>query len=652
MSSVSASTERKHIKFTPIQSFVESSFFTKLSELKLDEFKLDSTKKEIKGFLTHPKRLNKFNDYPTINFDYSSFDKGPDVNEDNNISWKGYIYNVNTIEEFKDIDKQAILKRWGTEIYNEIQDGSVDLSYECFNKVHVLAFCDLKKYKFYYWFAFPTLHSPWNIIGADGDSLKKFIPSIKEFVETSKFVQFFQINDGNIIERVSEFQESKIFVFIDTCLSQACTPSVQLKNYLYVLARKGFENIDLIIYRNNGNSFYWKLQLDKDKLGINEVPRISGWERLSNGKLGPRLADLGSLIDPQELAKQAVDLNLKLMKWRIAPNLDLDIIKNQRVLLLGAGTLGSYVSRALMGWGVRNITFVDNGRISYSNPVRQPLFSFKDCFSDEGQGEWKAIRAANTLKEIFPDVQSKGYNLEVPMIGHPVNNETKQKSSFDKLSDLFDDHDVVFLLMDSRESRWLPTVLGLAKNKIVLNAALGFDSFLVMRHGNISNANNDDTRVGCYYCNDVVAPNDSLSDRTLDQMCTVTRPGVALMASSLAVELFISMLQHPNKQYAEPGPSNNLILGEVPHQIRGFLHNYSQSKLQTPNYKHCSACSKYVIDKFNELGWEFVKNCLNDVTYLEETCGLLKVQQEADLASSELLKDLELSDDDDSEWLD
>lgn len=91
------------------------------------------------------------------------------------------------------------------------------------------------------------------------------------------------------------------------------------------------------------------------------------------------------------------------------------------------------------------------------------------------------------------------------MAGHPVTDEDKSRADFETLQNLVREHDAIFLLMDTRESRWLPTVMGKAERKIVMNAALGFDTFVVMRHGT-RNESDPTSELGCYFCNDVVAP--------------------------------------------------------------------------------------------------------------------------------------------------
>ena len=136
--------------------------------------------------------------------------------------------------------------------------------------------------------------------------------------------------------------------------------------------------------------------------------------------------------------------------------------------------------------------------------MRQPLFDFKDCLDG---GVEKAFRAAEVLGEIYPGVEATGHCITVPMAGHPVTNEAKAKADFGTLERLIAEHDAIFLLMDTRESRWLPTVMGKSAGKLVLNAALGFDTFVVMRHG-VRMKQPDEKELGCYFCNDVVAPTD------------------------------------------------------------------------------------------------------------------------------------------------
>lgn len=58
---------------------------------------------------------------------------------------------------------------------------------------------------------------------------------------------------------------------------------------------------------------------------------------------------------------------------------------------------------------------------------------------------------------------STSVTLEIPMPGHysaTIENAVK-------LHDLIEEHDVVFLLTDSRESRWLPTVICSVLQKVI-----------------------------------------------------------------------------------------------------------------------------------------------------------------------------------------
>lgn len=403
-----------------------------------------------------------------------------------------------------------------------------------------------------------------------------------------------------------------------------------------------------------------------------------GWE-LNRGKKAPRCISLAKSMDPTRLAISAADLNLKLMRWRALPSLNLDILSSLKCLLLGAGTLGCQVARMLMAWGIRKITLLDSGKVAMSNPLRQSLYTLDDCLNG---GEFKAIAAVKSLNRIFPAVEAEGIVMAIPMPGHPVPSQEEDTvlDTIRRLDDLINSHDAVFLLTDTRESRWLPTLLCANSNKITITAALGFDSFLVMRHGagpfnsaqdcipdsitdisndvaNISSKDIDGRqRLGCYFCNDVVAPIDSTANRTLDQQCTVTRPGLAPIASALAVELLVGILHHPNGIYAaaadassgESGSSEQ-PLGILPHQIRGSLSQFSQMKLVGHSSNSCTACSATVVSEYKDRGMDLLLQAINHPTYLEDLTGLTELMRSA--SSFKLDWDNEVDDDDDGDIL-
>ena len=589
---------------SPFQVFVEPSFYSELRDLKLHKLKL--TTDEI------PIQCSVNNDGQAT-LAQTSFDVADKSTKAENLCLKGLVRNFNTLEGFKDLNKPEHLQTFSKKIFEE----NTDLDDLCSN-VYVISFAELKKYTLLYWIAFPVFQFEGTVFKisnlqhpSDSNDLKDCLGKL-----IGKYV--YKDSDCLLVRQFGKFN-GNLPIYVKSVISKLYYEAKQTKFCIKLVSQTQLTTMDL------------DLKVSGPEISISDL-RVTGWSRNSSGKLSPKFIDLSSMLDPLKMSEQSVDLNLQLMKWRIQPDLDLDVIRSQKVLLLGSGTLGCYIARALLAWGVRNITFVDNGKVSHSNPVRQPLFTFDDV------GKNKAQAAMENLKKVLPAVSATFHVLEIPMIGHPIVDEAVQRKQYFELEQLIKAHDVIFLLMDSRETRWLPTVIGKANGKLVMNAALGFDSYLVMRHGDSVNG------LGCYFCNDIVAPADSLKDRTLDQMCTVTRPGCALMAASLAVEIMVSFLQ--------TNRNNNVnCLGDpTPHQIRGFLSDFTNVRLETPQYNHCSACSSPVVSAYLQDGWAFVKTAIDNPKIVEDLSGLTKVQEDAEKRLAELdLSDFNDFSDDDGE---
>jgi ubiquitin-like modifier-activating enzyme ATG7 len=128
----------------------------------------------------------------------------------------------------------------------------------------------------------------------------------------------------------------------------------------------------------------------------------------------------------------------------------------------------------------------------------------------------------------------------------------------------------------------------------------------------------------------------------LDQQCTVTRPGLSYMASALAVELLVSLLQYSDPKDA---PINSCSrLGRLPHQIRGNLANQETFTLSGTAFEHCTCCSESILKEFEQKGYEFIKMACNSSNELERISGLTEMKK-----LSESIENLSMSDENENE---
>lgn len=662
------------LQFVPFESTLDPAFWHELGRRKLEKYQLSDAPVRISGFYTNSNRQS----VARLTLDYGAFNE---CFKTTNLELPspGVLRNTNTIDAFKSADKKALLEQAGRRIWEAILDGTVLKESSVLTSFLLLTHANLKKYDYYYWFAFPALVPDIPVTFDSIQSLDKVFSAeqLKNLPKAYDELQavrpsegFFLVDrhDDNFVfrplsafDKVYRAGEKMMLGFSDPSIIES-NPGWPLRNFLVFAGQTWGDKmaeVDVLCYRDLTTEGTRKVEhgllIEGVKLSgksdPTSCPKVVGWERNEKNKFSPRFINLSANMDPKRLAESAVDLNLKLMRWRILPTLDLEAVSQTKCLLLGAGTLGCNVARCLLGWGIRKITLVDNSTVSYSNPVRQSLFRFSDCLNG---GTKKAEAAAASLREIFPGVDATGHEINIPMPGHSVGSEPgaieEARTSVRLLEELVMSHDAVFLLMDTRESRWLPTLLCATHSKMCVNAALGFDTFMIMRHAYFPPNAPPETKplpqsfglrpipgdnLGCYFCSDVVAPTDSTRDRTLDQQCTVSRPGLSMIAAALVVELLVSVLQHPERGLA-PASSNKDTddfdtpspLGLVPHQIRGFLSRFQNVLPALERFDKCTACSDTVISSYRAEGFEFLLKAFNMSTFLEDLTGLSKLYAE------------------------
>ena len=158
------------------------------------------------------------------------------------------------------------------------------------------------------------------------------------------------------LAKLNDFTATNIWVgFTDPSITEH--PGWPLRNILALVAhhrKQLLDGLTILCWRDTTRdgirnvSHSLLLQINDCTYEDSSSRKCVGWEKNERGNLGPRMVNLSSTMNPEKLAESAVDLNLKLMKWRLLPELDLQTLQQTKCLLIGAGTLGCNVARTLM----------------------------------------------------------------------------------------------------------------------------------------------------------------------------------------------------------------------------------------------------------------------------------------------------------------
>lgn len=173
------------LQFAPFQSLVQPEFWHRLTDIKIDVLRLSDEALSITGTYTTGRSVKDRETGQnialgtTISVGADSFQQqegqsnpatAPSTSHGSSslapVIATGTFRNFNTIEEFKAVNKHELFDVQADRIWKSIVDTR---STEQLNSFITITFADLKKYKYYYWFAFPAFVAKpaWQVTGGD-----------------------------------------------------------------------------------------------------------------------------------------------------------------------------------------------------------------------------------------------------------------------------------------------------------------------------------------------------------------------------------------------------------------------------------------------------------------------------------------------------
>ncbi|EYC42891.1 hypothetical protein Y032_0513g2756 [Ancylostoma ceylanicum] len=363
-------------EFVPFSTFIDTTFWAELNRRKLHEWRLDETPRYMSGSFS---LVETVGECCWLSLGHESFQQS-DANVCN-----GQLLLFNTLENFKGLDRKALLRREAQKVWDLIVSGEWLYHPDRLTTFIFTVFADLKKYQYYYWNCFPTLCFPSQIkqevsfdvnlvsfllfwraasIFFKRNSVRSPIAGNKcgrscgqcqivgpvcairpylcfiakvvsinvdgkplHYYDKERAHVFLLYSDGQCVPlhkivEVSDPTEMKV-VYADPSpvRGRAGWP---LRNLVAAVAysKPSWNSCSFISLREGNHLEEFKISWEQ--ANVNDFPPTVGWERTHEGKMVPQFADMRKQFDPKKLMEQSVGLNLSLIKWRLVPEMRLE----------------------------------------------------------------------------------------------------------------------------------------------------------------------------------------------------------------------------------------------------------------------------------------------------------------------------------------